>query len=256
MTPEQETDGKAEAMTAFACAPGGAAAGGGVDGGDALDDSIPLSAMQHAVYCLRQAALIHLEQAWEENLFTAEGRVLHDIVHEPGLRRAKGLRRVTGLPLISKRLGLAGIADLVEFHKDNDGEIAFPVEYKRGKPKNHRADEVQLCAQAFCLEEMTGRPVPQGALYYAGTKRRVIVCFDAGLRRLTEDTAAQLRALFASGRTPPAVWQAARCRACSLLDLCQPKTSGQSALAFRQRMIREVLDDAELPDGGTREGSR
>ncbi|WP_034999788.1 CRISPR-associated protein Cas4 [Beijerinckia mobilis] len=227
-------------MPASACVPAG-------EGG--LDDPIPLSAMQHAVYCLRQAALIHLEQAWEENFFTAEGRVVHETVHEPGLRRVKGLRRVTGLPLVSKRLGVAGIADLVEFRKDEAGETAFPVEYKRGKPKNHRADEVQLCAQAFCLEEMTGRPVPQGALFYAGTKRRVIVCFDAGLRQLTEATAAQLRALFACGRTPPAVWQAARCRACSLLDLCQPKTSGQSALVFRDRMIREALDGADSPGG-------
>ena len=170
-----------------------------------IDDPIPLSALQHAVYCLRQAALIHIERLWEENRFTAEGRVLHDAVHEPSKRRIKGIRRVTALPLVRQRLNLSGVADLVEFHAGADGETAYPVEFKRGKAKLHRADEVQLCAQALCLEEMTGRPVPEGALFYAETKRRVIVPFDAELRRLTEEAAQSLGELFATGGTPPAV---------------------------------------------------
>ena len=147
-----------------------------------LADPIPISALQHAVYCLRQAALIHIERVWAENRFTAEGRVLHDVTHEAGARRERGVRRVTALPLACRRLNLAGVADLVEFRPGDGGETAYPVEYKRGKPKKHRADEVQLCAQALCLEEMTGRPVPQGALFYGETRRRVVVAFDAELR--------------------------------------------------------------------------
>jgi CRISPR-associated exonuclease Cas4 len=208
------------------------------------DEPIPLSALQHAVYCMRQAALIHIERLWEENRFTAEGRVLHEVVHEPGLRRQKGLRRVMSLPLASKRPNLSGVADLVEFRAGPNGETAYPVEYKRGKPKLHRADEVQLCAQAFCLEEMIGRPVPEGALFYAETKRRLVVPFDAALRRLTEEMAVQFVELFVTGRTPPAVWRAERCRACSLIELCRPKATGQSATAFRAQMIAAALDDA------------
>jgi CRISPR-associated exonuclease Cas4 len=213
-----------------------------------LDEPIPISALQHAVYCMRQAALIHIERLWEENRFTAEGRVLHEVAHEPGLRRQKGLRRVTALPLASKRLNLSGVADLVEFRAGADGETAYPVEYKRGKPKLHRADEVQLCAQALCLEEMTGRPVPEGALYYAETKRRLTVPFDAVLRRLTEETAAQFGELLTCGRTPPAVWRAERCRACSLIELCRPKATGKSALAFRTQSIAAALDEVTMDD--------
>src|ERR1700683_5072619 len=156
-----------------------------------LDDPIPLSALQHAVYCMRQAALIHIERMWEENRFTAEGRVVHEVAHEPADSKRGSVRRVTALPLACRRLGLAGVADLVEFRADADGETAFPVEYKRGKAKLHRADEVQLCAQGLCLEEMTGKTVPEGALFYAETRRRVAVQFDAELRRFTEQTALQ-----------------------------------------------------------------
>lgn len=218
--------------------------------GTRIDDPIPISALQHAVYCMRQAALIHIERLWEENRFTAEGRVLHEVVHEPGLRRQKGLRRVTALPLASKRLNLSGVADLVEFRAGPDGEIAYPVEYKRGKAKLHRADEVQLCAQALCLEEMTGRPVPEGALFYAETKRRLAVPFDAELRRLTEATALQFGELFAAGQTPPAIWRAERCRACSLIELCRPKAAGKSAIAFRARAIAAALDETADEDVG------
>jgi CRISPR-associated exonuclease Cas4 len=207
-------------------------------------DPIPISALQHAVYCLRQAALIHIERVWEENRLTAEGRVLHNVAHEAAERKGlRGVRRVTALPVACRRLNVAGIADLVEFRTGEDGEIAFPVEYKRGKPKLHRADEVQLCAQALCLEEMTGRPVPEGALFYGETKRRLLVPFDAELRRLTEETAAAFGALVAQGRTPPPVWRASRCRACSLIELCRPKAMGKSALAYRSRALATVLDD-------------
>jgi CRISPR-associated exonuclease Cas4 len=206
-------------------------------------DPIPISALQHAVYCLRQAALIHIERLWEENRFTAEGRVLHDVAHEAGERKGRrGVRRVTSLPIACRRLNIAGVADLVEFRASDGGENAFPVEYKRGKPKLHRADEVQLCAQALCLEEMTGRSVPEGALFYGETKRRLVVPFDAELRRLTEETAMAFRTLVAQGRTPPPVWHASRCRACSLLELCRPKAMSRSALSYRNRALTTVLD--------------
>jgi CRISPR-associated exonuclease Cas4 len=207
-----------------------------------LDDPIPLSALQHAVFCLRQAALIHIERLWEENRFTAEGRVLHEAAHDPGTRKRGAIRRVTALPLACRRLNIAGVADLVEFHASADGETAYPVEYKRGKAKLHRADEVQLCAQALCLEEMTGRPVPEGALFYAETKRRVSVPFDTELRRLTEETAVQFGTLFATGRTPPAIYKADRCRACSLIELCKPKAGSKSAHGFRARAIEAALE--------------
>jgi CRISPR-associated exonuclease Cas4 len=210
-----------------------------------LDDPIPLSALQHAVYCLRQAALIHIERQWEENRFTAEGRVLHDVAHDPADRKRGNIRRVTALPLACRRLNLAGVADLVEFRAGADGETAYPFDYKRGKAKLHRADEVQLCAQGLCLEEMTGTAVPEGALFYAETKRRVAVPFDAELRRLTEETALQFGALFAAGRTPPAIYRADRCRACSLIEVCRPKAGAKSALGFRRRAIDAALDGDE-----------
>lgn len=213
-----------------------------------LDNPIPISALQHAVYCQRQAALIHIERVWAENRFTAEGRVLHNVAHEAGTRKSRGVHQATALPLACRRLNIAGVADVVEFHTGPEGEIAFPVEYKRGKPKLHRADEVQLCAQALCLEEMTGRPVPEGALFYGEIRRRAIVPFDAELRKLTEDTALAFGALVAEGRTPPPVWKASRCRVCSLIELCRPKAMGKSALGFRQWALAAALaaDDAEV----------
>lgn len=208
-------------------------------------EPIPLSALQHAVYCLRQAALIHLERLWADNRFTAEGHVLHAVADKPGSRFSRGVRRVSALPIASRRLNIAGVADVVEFRVSPEGETAYPVEYKRGKAKLHRADEVQLCAQGLCLEEMTGRPVPAGALFYAEPKRRLEVPFDADLRALTERTIADLAAVFASSRTPPPVYRADRCRACSLLDLCRPKQMGHPVLAWRQRQIAGLLREED-----------
>jgi CRISPR-associated exonuclease Cas4 len=211
-----------------------------------IENPIPLSAIQHAVYCLRQAALIHLERLWEENLFTAEGRIMHEAVDKAGGRRRKNIRRVNAMALASRRLGIAGVADLVEFIGGDDGETPFPVEFKRGAPKQHRADEAQLCAQALCLEEMTGKSVLAGALFYAQTKRRLPIAFDAELRGLTEQAIGALRDMFATGQTPPAKYRADRCRACSLLDLCRPKAGARSALAWRTRQIDALLAE----DGG------
>ncbi|SNT39565.1 CRISPR-associated protein Cas4 [Tropicimonas sediminicola] len=206
---------------------------------------IPISGLQHAVYCMRQAALIHVERLWQENRFTAEGNVQHAVVDKGGRRHIRGVRRVHSLPLASVRMNLSGIADLVEFTTSADGaEVATPVEFKRGKPKLHRADEVQLCAQALCLEEMTGCRVEQGALFYATARRRVVVPIDADLRDLTEATAAELAAIVASGATPPPTEKTSRCRACSLTDLCRADTFGRQVGAWRDRMITRILDES------------
>ena len=212
-------------------------------------EPIPLSALQHAVYCLRQAALIHLERMWAENVFTAQGHVLHIAADKPGARRQRGVRRVTALPIAARRLNIAGVADLVEFRPDETGggERAYPVEFKRGKPKKHRADEVQLCAQALCLEEMTGREAPAGALYYAETKRRTEIVFDAELRALTEATIAHLAEMFETRRTPPPTEKTERCRACSLLELCRPEAVRKSARAWRSRMVRSLCNEDAAP---------
>jgi CRISPR-associated exonuclease Cas4 len=211
---------------------------------DELDgEPIPLSALQHAVYCLRQAALIHLERLWAENRFTAEGQVLHASADEPGRRKVRSIRRVNALPLASRRLGIAGVADLVEFRSDGDREVPFPIEIKRGNPKLHRADEVQLCAQALCLEEMTGAAVPDGALFYAETKRRLPVVFDAELRSLTETVIAELQNVFRTLRTPPPTPHKARCKSCSLLDLCRPGAVAKAASVWRHRAIEQVLSE-------------
>lgn len=187
------------------------------------EDLIPLSALQHFLYCPRQCALIHLEQQWAENRQTAEGRLLHDRADTPAVERRHGVRTITAMPLSNLKLGIAGVADVVEFHVCDSGEFPYPVEYKRGRPKIHRADEVQLCAQALCLEAMFGVTVGEGALFYGEPRRREAVVFDDGLRALTLETIRATRAMFVAGKTPLASYEAKRCDNCSLLDLCQPR---------------------------------
>lgn len=187
-------------------------------------DLIALSALQHHLFCPRQCALIHVEQAWSENALTAEGRILHERTTEPGHEVRRGVRVATAMPLVSRRIGVSGIADLVELHPvEGGGWSPVPVEYKRGKPKSHRADEVQLCAQGIALEEMFGLTVPEGVLFYGETRRRLVVPFDDNLRQLTSDVTKAARAMIAAGTTPPPVYDRAKCRACSLADLCRPK---------------------------------
>ena len=187
------------------------------------DDLIPLSALQHYLYCPRQCALIHVERLWTENRHTAEGRILHSRADQPVVEKRHGVRTVTAMPVSAPALGIAGVTDVVEFHADANGERPYPVEYKRGRPKAHRADEVQLCAQALCLEAMFDCRVPDGALFYGKTRRRRIVAFDEELRQLTQDTIAATRELLFGGRTPMATYDAKRCDACSLIELCQPR---------------------------------
>lgn len=219
------------------------------------DDLLPLSAIQHILFCERQCALIHLERLWQENPLTAEGRILHERVDEKGRESRGDIRIVRGLEIRSLRLGLAGIADVVEFHcvDEHDGASdtlvklpdargwwkPFPVEYKRGKPKPGPCDEAQLCAQAICLEEMLNVRVEEGALFYHSIRRRTDVIFDDPLRSLCEQAALRLRNLMASQVSPPAV-DDSRCDRCSLIDLCSPRASSGEKSA--QRFIENQID--------------
>jgi CRISPR-associated exonuclease Cas4 len=209
----------------------------------AEDDLLPISALQHLLYCPRQCALIHVERIWRENLFTAEGRILHERVHCPAVHRKRLARIEFSLPLSSLRLGLAGSADVVEFHlppAGKSGEIPYPVEYKRGKPKPDQSDMVQLCAQALCLEEMLGVSVPEGALFYGREQRRVKVVFATDIRSGTETAARTLHELVGSGRTPSPE-AGAKCRACSLLDACLPRPcSGKMKVS---RYVASTLEE-------------
>ena len=218
------------------------------------DDLLPLSGLQHLVFCERQWALIHLEGLWEENRLTVEGRFLHERVDESETEVRGDLRIVRGLRLRSLRLGLVGRTDVVEFHRVSESAPAMakqimrlkgvaglwrpvPVEYKRGRPKADRSDEVQLCAQALCLEEMLTVMIPAGALFYGTPHRRFDVSFDEALRKETEDLSARLHTCFHAGETPPARYEK-RCKNCSLFSVCLPKASD------RRRSAQEYLAGA------------
>ena len=193
------------------------------------DEYIAISALQHWLYCPRQCALIHLERLWTENRFTAEGKVMHEQAHEGPNELREGVRVARGQRVRSERLGLSGQCDVVEFHPDGS---AIPIEYKRGRPKAHRADELQLCAQAICLEEMlkfSEGGIREGYLFYGKRRRRTVVVLDRELRELVAETTAKIRSCLESGVTPKAEYEARKCNACSLIEECQPK-----AMRFKQ----------------------
>lgn len=202
------------------------------------DDLVMISSLQHYLFCPRQCALIHIEQQWLENRLTAEGRILHERVHGGGRESRRNLRVEYDVPIRSLRLGVIGRADIVEFHRQEDGSwLALPVEYKRGRPKKDDTDRVQLCAQAICLEEMLKCSVPEGALYYGEKKRRSPVVFDTSLRDRTAQTAAAVHALLAKGETPPPQYDK-RCESCSFLPLCLPKVATRKRVgAYLRRMV-------------------
>jgi len=188
-----------------------------------MPDTLPLSALQHYLYCPRQCALIHVERVWVENRFTAEGRILHQRADSGVQGRRTGVPEDRAVPIRSDRLGLYGIADVVETRSAPDGKtIPYPVEYKRGKPKIDDCDRVQLCAQGLCLEEMLGVSVPEGAIFYGKPRRRERVIFDEPLRDKVLRTAMAVRDMVASGQTPPAE-SGPHCRGCSLSGICMPK---------------------------------
>ncbi len=210
-------------------------------------DLIPISALQHLAFCERQCALIYVEGAWDDNRLTAEGRLLHERVHDAESETRRGVRIARGLRLRSVRLGLTGVADVVEFHRDPAGVPVpglagrwrpVPVEYKRGRPKQDLCDEVQVCAQAMCLEEMLGARIAEGSVFYGQPRRRQPVVFTDALRAEVEVLALRAREMIATGRTPPAVY-GPKCRNCSLVELCKPRTAGagKSARRYVDRML-------------------
>jgi CRISPR-associated exonuclease Cas4 len=223
------------------------------------EDLLLVSALQHLAFCERQWGLIYLECAWAENPLTVEGRHLHEQADEPHTEVRGDLRIAHGLRLRCLRLGLTGRADVVEFHRLPDQEEdhvsrngapfgirlqdvpglwrPVPVEYKHGRPKPDRCDEVQLCGQAFCLEEMLEVSIPAGAIFYGTPRRRYDVTFDEELRRETEALAARLHELTRQRRTPPPKYEK-KCRSCSLLSLCLPKATS------RGRSVKEFLSSA------------
>jgi CRISPR-associated exonuclease Cas4 len=202
-----------------------------------IDDSewelIAVSALNQYAYCPRRCALIFIEQVWSENVFTAEGRIMHEKADSNKYESRGNVRIDCSVPLRSLRLGLIGKADVVEFHRQTDGSwLPYPVEYKRGKPKADDCDKVQLCAQAICLEEMLGVEIKEGALFYGQTRRREDVVFDAALRAETADIAKKTRDLITAGITPKAEYSK-KCDKCSLFELCMPKACGKTGSASK-----------------------
>ncbi|MFC1758908.1 CRISPR-associated protein Cas4 [Planctomycetota bacterium] len=195
------------------------------------DELLPISALQHLIFCERQCALIHVERLWAENRLTVEGRHLHERADSPTHETRGDVRTVRSLPLRSLQLGITGQADVVEFHRDENTTV-IPVEYKRGKPKKDDSDRVQLCAQALCLEEMLERPVAKGQLFYGARKRRTEVLFEDSLRMRTKDAIVRLRQMLDDRETPPAIREK-KCDSCSLIYDCLPDATNGSRSASR-----------------------
>lgn len=203
-----------------------------------MEDYLAISALQHYAFCPRQFALIHVEQVWAENRFTAEGRVLHERVDSGLAEQRRGTRFERGVMLLSEHHGLTGKMDLLEI-ESGDPPRYFPVEYKRGKPKTQDWDRIQLCAQALCLEEMRRCTVSEGALWYWEIRRREPVAIDNSLREATVAAIEGARNILVSGKTPAPITDKRRCRACSLCDLCEPDTFRNDRSS---RYIKEMFE--------------
>lgn len=197
-----------------------------------------LSALQHYAYCPRQCALIHIEQAFAENVHTLRGQAAHRLADIPGTEKRPGVRIERALPVWSEALGISGRCDVVEFLADG---TPYPVEYKHGARRDKLHDDIQLAAQALCLEEMFGKPVPQGAIYHASSKRRRVVEISPDLRAQTRDTIEAVRAMLQAGVIPAPQYDA-RCKECSLQHICQPQMQSASA---RRQSLRAALFDVE-----------
>lgn len=187
-----------------------------------MDDLLPISALQHYAYCPRQFALIHVEQVWAENRFTAEGRVLHERVDSGESETRQGVRYERSVEVFSKEHGLSGKLDLLEVvHGPPD--TYRPVEYKRGKPKIHDWDRIQVCAQVLCIEDMKGAEISEGAIWYWEVRHREVVPIGQALRERSVACIQAAHGLMEQGRTPVPIDDTKRCRACSLADICQPQ---------------------------------
>jgi CRISPR-associated exonuclease Cas4 len=214
------------------------------------DDLIPISALQHALFCPRQYALIHLEQLWAENRFTAEGEVLHERVHREHHESRRTFREEYGMPVHSLEWGLTGKCDLVELWLDGAGGVkkVSPVEFKRGHEKESDVDRVQLCAQVLCLEEMFCIDIAGGQLYYFKDHRRKEVDAGAELREKTGALICKIRDIIESGQTPLADYQKRKCDNCSLVDLCMPKNTGVKAKQVARYIRSQIaLNENEFP---------
>lgn len=213
------------------------------DGGPVRDDdlTIPISAIEHYSYCPRQCALIHIEQSYTDNVYTVRGQLAHQRVDSTDQRANRGVPTLRGIPLWSDAHSLIGRADTVELRPAGP----YPVEYKSGRRRGAHPD-LQLCAQALCLEEMLGRPVPAGAVYYVAARRQLEIVFDAALRARTIEVIEAIRAMLAEFRLPPAP-DDARCRHCSLRQECLPGVVAQPA---RLRGLQGALFTPWAPPGG------
>ena len=213
------------------------------------EDFLQLSGLQHFAFCRRQWALIHIEQQWRENLRTVEGDLLHRRAHDEQARERRGdILILRGLSVASAALGISGKCDVVEFRADPGGIslrgeeglwVPFPVEYKRGSPKPHRADELQLCAQAMCLEEMLCCTVSEGAIFYGETRRRTSVSFSRELREQVKAMLEEMHQLYRRGYTPK-VRRSRSCNACSLKELCLPALMKENDVNAYLRQAMEV----------------
>jgi CRISPR-associated exonuclease Cas4 len=211
-------------------------------------DLVMISALQHYSYCPRQCGLIHLDHAWDENLYTLRGRAVHELVDTPEGEWDRDVRVERALPLWSDRLGLIGKADVVEFH----GSVPFPVEYKHGprRQRQRQHDDLQLVAQAVCLEDMFGVPVPQRAIFHHGSRRRREVAVTPALRRAVEDAVAAVRAMLRGRRLPAAV-NDARCDKCSLRESCLPGvTDRPGSVDCNVRSLFVITEAPGMEPGG------
>ncbi len=223
------------------------------------DSLLLLSGIQHMAFCERQWALIHIEQAWAENVRTVEGQHLHERTDDPFLNETrKNIRVVRAMPIVSHKLGLRGVADVVEFQREEkylEGITIqlekrrgwwklYPVEYKRGRPKSDDRDAVQLCAQAISLEEMLKINISRGFLFYGQTKHRVEVLLDSALRERVQELSARMHELFSVGITPKAE-KGKHCAQCSLIEICQPELTmrHKSVAGYLSRMMEGEVTD-------------
>jgi CRISPR-associated exonuclease Cas4 len=210
----------------------------------AEDNTIMISALEHYSYCPRQCALIHREQTYDENIYTLRGNAVHERVDQPEERVAEGVRVEQSLPIWSASLGLTGKADVVEFH----GETPYPVEYKHGSVRWGRHADLQLCAQAMCLEEMLGVAVPEGAVYHFTSRRRRKVVFTPELRQRVREATKAIRHILQAERLPPPAADT-RCDHCSLIDSCLPFViAGQAKLTALHHRLFTPASENEVSD--------
>lgn len=207
------------------------------------DDLLMISSLQHLLFCERQFALIHLEQQWLENEYTAEGEMLHEHVHAEGHESRGKLKQEYAMPLRSLEYGLIGKADLVELRFSPQKQLleAVPVEFKRGKAKENDCDKAQLFAQALCLNEHYNLEIPKGQLYYFALHKRVDVKFSDNLRRTVLAAIDRAHAILSSGKTPKALFERRKCTSCSLYEICMPQFSGKTCSTVNSYIKNEIL---------------